>query len=135
MARPRTLSVGALGARHLDAGCYCYVGSARRGLQTRVRRHLTVHVVCHWHVDYLLRHTEPVGVVCCVTPFRMECSLARHIGSQFAGVPGFGCSDCTCPSHLFFSGEYSQARDAASAACRYHGCQPQVVEQQAATTW
>jgi Uri superfamily endonuclease len=30
----------------------------------------------------------------------LECRLAQALGGD--SIPGFGCSDCTCTSHLFF---------------------------------
>ena len=41
-----------------------------------------------------------VYAVYAVTEDRLECRLAHEfIGN---GIPGFGCSDCACPSHLFY---------------------------------
>ncbi|MFQ5843223.1 MAG: DUF123 domain-containing protein [Thermodesulfobacteriota bacterium] len=28
--------------------------------------------------------------------------LAKELGRIFKFLPGFGCTDCSCPSHLFF---------------------------------
>jgi Uri superfamily endonuclease len=33
---------------------------------------------------------------------REECHLAHVFEQALRTIPGFGCSDCTCASHLFF---------------------------------
>lgn len=55
-----------------------------------------------WHVDYLLMsdHFPLRYAVSAKTTQPLECSLAAAIGGEH--VPDFGCSDCTCESHLFF---------------------------------
>ncbi len=89
------------------AGWYIYVGSAlgSGGLQ-RLERHFSLARLRDkkpkWHVDYLL--TSPFFSLVCgvyaITADRMECRIAHEfIGN---GIPGFGCSDCSCASHLFY---------------------------------
>jgi Uri superfamily endonuclease len=39
-------------------------------------------------------------VICGMTERDLECTLANLLGPP--AVPGFGCSDCRCYSHLFF---------------------------------
>ena len=48
------LQVGALGEVSLEPGWYLYVGSARRHLEARLRRHLRPEKRRRWHIDYLL---------------------------------------------------------------------------------
>jgi Uri superfamily endonuclease len=100
-----TVRVGALGDLAFEPGWHIYVGSALgSGGLTRLERHIglarTRHRPPKWHVDYLL--TEPrfflTSVVSAKTTDRLECSLAGRLGG--ASVPGFGCSDCGCRSHL-----------------------------------
>jgi Uri superfamily endonuclease len=99
--------IGALGVREFAAGWHIYVGSARgSGGLVRVERHRRLALLRdrppRWHIDYLLldSHFAPSVVVTAVTNRDCECDLARAIGG--AHISGFGCSDCTCPSHLFF---------------------------------
>ena len=101
------VKVGALGVISFPEGWHVYVGSAQgpSGL-SRVRRHIRVASegigTPRWHIDYLLVHPEfsLTAVACAVTAEReTECLIARHIGG--VPVPGFGCSDCRCSSHLF----------------------------------
>ena len=108
----RRVRIGALGMREFALGRHIYVGSAQgSGGLVRADRH--VRLARHrdrpprWHIDYLLLdpHFVLTAVVTAPTDQDLECDLARAIGG--ACVPGFGCSDCTCPSHLF-----SRPRDA-----------------------
>ncbi|WP_321505706.1 GIY-YIG nuclease family protein [uncultured Methanoregula sp.] len=102
-----TIMVGALGEIAFRKGWHIYVGSALgSGGLTRLERHITLsrdrNKRPKWHVDYLstghsftLRYT-----VHAVTEGRFECRLADTLAEP--GIPGFGCSDCTCKSHLFY---------------------------------
>ncbi len=102
----REIRVGALGVREFAAGRHIYVGSALgSGGLARVERHVRLALhrdrSARWHIDYLLLDPcfAPVAVVTAATDRDCECALARAIGGP--PVPGFGCSDCACPSHLF----------------------------------
>jgi Uri superfamily endonuclease len=102
-----TAGIGALGGMAFRKGWHIYVGSALgSGGLARLERHITLSRDKDrrpkWHVDYLstndhftLRYT-----VHAITCNRFECRLADTLAGP--GVPGFGCSDCTCPSHLFY---------------------------------
>jgi sugar fermentation stimulation protein A len=99
------LSVGSLGEIEIAAGWYVYVGSGRRGLNSRIERHHRRRKRLHWHIDHLLARVQTGDVVS--LPIRslhdLECSLARVVAALAVGsIPGFGSSDCPCPSHLFF---------------------------------
>jgi Uri superfamily endonuclease len=41
--------------------------------------------------------------------------LAQRLGEVFHSVPGFGSSDCICPSHLFFFEELLALQKKAAA--------------------
>jgi sugar fermentation stimulation protein A len=104
--RPRRARVGALGMVAFPPGYYCYVGSVRSGLRSRLARHLrTRGKRKHWHVDYLRALTRPVALLV-AGPGVGECALSRQVaGLSDAGVRGFGASDCRC-SHLhYFAGD------------------------------
>ena len=102
-----TVRVGALGEIAFRKGSHIYVGSALgSGGLARLERHIALSrnrdKRPKWHVDYLsesqsfsLRYTLHA-----VTEERLECRLAEALGGET--VPAFGCSDCSCPSHLFF---------------------------------
>lgn len=102
-----TIEVGALGDRDFDPGWYAYVGSARgSGGFERVERHQQLAAgdreTRHWHVDYLLGHPQTcVDAVERTANVNGECRLASVLDGD--PVPDFGCSDCGCHSHLFYS--------------------------------
>lgn len=104
--RDLTLRVGALGPRRLPAGVHLYTGSARRGLWQRVARHLRQDKALRWHADHLTTCGEvgrPWALLLPGDP-RQECALHAEVGRRLPVVgacPGFGCSDCACPSHLW----------------------------------
>jgi Uri superfamily endonuclease len=99
--------VGALGEIAFRRGWHIYAGSALgSGGLARLARHIALSQNKDkrptWHVDNLsaspvfsLRYT-----VHALTEERLECRLAEALG--YENVPGFGSSDCDCPSHLFY---------------------------------
>jgi len=102
-----TVRIGALGEIAFPAGWHIYIGSALgSGGLKRLDRHITLFrnrdKRPKWHVDYLLLAPEftLAGAVSASTTEPFECGLARKLGGQ--SIPGFGCSDCSCTSHLFF---------------------------------
>lgn len=108
------LVVGALGRLHLSAGCYVYTGSARGpGGLKRVQRHREINCGCkmirRWHIDYLLPLAAWVDAAITVTDRNLECAIAQEIGRSLTAIPGFGCSDCRCLSHLHYSCDCSEA--------------------------
>lgn len=102
-----TVRVGSLGDIRFRQGYHLYVGSARGpGGLKRVARHVRLATkkdkIPRWHIDHLNLdpHFELVAAVCAPTSQDMECSLARSIAGE--SVHNFGCSDCSCGSHLFY---------------------------------
>jgi Uri superfamily endonuclease len=104
------LEIGKKGEFSFLSGFHVYIGSALGpGGFKRVKRHMDFSRnkdrTPRWHVDYL--HSSSsfrlVSAVCAPTFSRLECELASRIGGSF--VPGFGCTDCTCRSHLFYRKE------------------------------
>jgi Uri superfamily endonuclease len=104
MPRSRRIAIGKLGHFVFSAGYYIYTGSAKRGLEPRVRRHLGKEKKLRWYVDYLLRRARVVEVKRYRGGRLSECVLSRKVerlpGSDVI-APGFGSSDCRCPTHLF----------------------------------
>jgi Uri superfamily endonuclease len=100
-----TIGIGALGPVPFPAGWHIYIGSALgSGGLARLFRHVTLSRgkdrTPTWHVDYLSTNNHFVlrYTIHAVTDNRFECRLAEALGGP--GIPCFGCSDCTCPSHL-----------------------------------
>ena len=103
------IKVGKLGELKLKTGFYIYIGSALgTGGFKRVTRHFNVacgkNHVRKWHIDYLLPQTDVICAVLLPTDEALECTIAKKFAELFKEITGFGCTDCACRSHLFFSG-------------------------------
>ncbi len=121
------ISVGRLGSLDFPAGGYAYVGSALRGVGTRIRHHLRPHRHPRWHLDYLLPHGEPAAVIAGHTSEPLECLLAASLNRRFEVFRRFGSSDCRCPGHLFHCERLPLIADAALEALEALGCRPRVL--------
>ncbi len=126
LPKEQTVTIGSLQARHFPGGSYAYVGSAMSGFETRIRRHLRRNKKLHWHIDYLLEKASITGVILCKTNDRAECTIVQALDHQFESVPGFGCSDCRCRSHLFFANEESQMESTIMATLKSQGMRPRL---------
>jgi sugar fermentation stimulation protein A len=98
----RKLDIGRLGRIEFKAGYYLYAGSAQKNLTQRLERHKRERKKLFWHIDYLRAYAE----VHLALPIRasapLECELAGALKKiSDWEVPGFGCSDCFCSSHLY----------------------------------
>lgn len=97
-------TIGALGEREFKPGFYVYVGSAMRGLEKRIKRHLQKKKRVRWHLDYIspnLMKSDKVYPIRCGN--RTEEELARQLMSICDDfVPGFGSSDSAVGSHFFY---------------------------------
>ena len=94
--------VGKRGMINFKKGFYGYVGSALNRLEQRISRHLRNDKKTHWHIDFFLPYTEIINVFYKENNRREECTIARFLEKNFTNIPGFGCSDCSCKSHLFY---------------------------------
>ncbi len=104
LRREQPIEVGRLGRSAFPSGYYVYTGSARRGLESRIARHLRKEKRVRWHVDYLLVWARVVGVVRYREGSLSECEHSRKVERLPGGnivAPGFGSSDCRCHTHLF----------------------------------
>jgi sugar fermentation stimulation protein A len=96
------IAAGGLGKLGLRPGFYIYVGSGQRSLTKRLERHKRLNKKAFWHIDYLRAASELHAVLPVRSSDRLECDIARALrGLAEWAVPGFGSSDCACPSHLF----------------------------------
>jgi len=98
-----SVAIGALGMLVFQEGLYAYVGSAQNNLELRVKRHHSREKRLFWHIDYLLNNeaAKLIGVYYTQGDKAKECEIARLLLENAEPVPGFGCSDCHCKSHLF----------------------------------
>ena len=109
LERDRSITVGRLGVMTFSSGIYAYCGSAMAGYRGRVGRHFSKDKKIRWHIDYLLREAEPVGAFLVHGGEGVECSLGALLSRLEGSEPvvGFGCSDCSCVSHLYHIEEAS----------------------------
>ena len=110
--RSCTITIGKRGRISFAAGYYAYVGSALNGLEARISRHLKKEKILHWHIDYLLQKARVREVLWGSREKNEECTIAGYHMQELLPVPRFGCSDCRCTSHLFFTGDKKQLRKA-----------------------
>lgn len=97
------IKIGSLGGIEFKKGYYAYTGSAMGGLEQRISRHLREEKKLHWHIDYFLQKARIIACYMKETGSKHEeCRTAASLQSAGGGlVPGFGCSDCNCHTHLF----------------------------------
>jgi sugar fermentation stimulation protein A len=104
--RAGTCRIGKLGRIRFEKGYYIYVGSGLANLAKRIERHRRLEKKKHWHIDYLRATCEWVGALPILTADDLECAIAKRFRKLAEEeIPGFGSSDCACPSHLFRMGE------------------------------
>jgi sugar fermentation stimulation protein A len=96
------IEIGRMGKLTFPAGYYLYVGSALKGLTQRIERHRRILKNKFWHIDYLRDQTEFHAAIPIRSSEDLECEIAGAIKAIADWqVPRFGCSDCSCESHLF----------------------------------
>jgi Uri superfamily endonuclease len=108
LPKSHNIIVGRLGEIHFSAGWYAYVGSAMRGFQARLPHHLRKSKEPHWHIDYLLMAASTEKILTFESQTKLECQISEGLSRQFNCIPGFGCSDCHCRSHLYFSNSFEK---------------------------
>jgi len=103
MKKDTNIIIGKKGNIFFKKGFYAYIGSALNGIEQRVNRHLRDDKKFHWHIDYLLEYSEIKKIFYKEKNCREECDIAKKFEKNIESIPGFGCSDCSCKSHLFYS--------------------------------
>ena len=103
--RSADIRIGALGAHAIPRGWYAYVGSAfgPGGLRARCRHHLRPLRRRHWHIDHLRPAAAVRAIWFTSDPVPREhlwAAVLRKMKNAAMPVPGFGSSDCGCPTHL-----------------------------------
>ncbi len=104
LERSEILSIGRLGKCRFDPGLYCYVGSAKRNLRQRIRRHCSSDKPMRWHIDPLTLIATIRAVVPIPWAGHSECEIANSlVRKEWRRYPkGFGASDCRCKGHLLY---------------------------------
>lgn len=106
LKKDEVLCVGSLGLIGMKRGYYAYTGSAvgegALSLRGRIFRHLKKEKRLKWHIDYLTssRSSTVIGVVASKASKNFECAIASTMCSLTNFIKEFGCSDCSCSSHL-----------------------------------
>ena len=99
----RFINIAGLGKIPFQKGFYIYVGSGRKNLIERIKRHMRKNKKKKWHIDYFLEEALLFKAISIVSSEDLECLIARDL-MNFANdyIPNFGSSDCNCQSHLFY---------------------------------
>ncbi|HIG40053.1 MAG: GIY-YIG nuclease family protein, partial [bacterium] len=118
--RRKRVQVGRWDTVQLERGFYIYVGSAfgPGGVKARVSRHCRKNKKHHWHIDYIREFLLPLGAWYLHGSEYLEHSWADSLASLdgYCSIPGFGCSDCKCDSHLFHSINKPDVKEFSKAA-------------------
>ena len=71
-------------------------------MAARLARHQRKRKQMHWHIDYLRQHCRVTAVIPIRTAADLEHGIAQAVDAAASWhIPGFGCTDCGCVSHLF----------------------------------
>ncbi len=99
--KERKVFIGILGKLNFSKGDYAYIGSAKKNLMSRIKRHLSNNKKKFWHIDYFLDRKTRIKEVW-VSSKEVECRMAKYFFKNgFPYIKNFGSSDCRCRSHLF----------------------------------
>lgn len=102
LEKSKTIQIGKLGNLFFRKGFYIYVGSAMRGLSSRIKRHIGLKKKRHWHIDKFRQKTLFCYALSRYSSSKTECIIARTLSRITEWmIPRFGSSDCHCKSHLF----------------------------------
>ena len=119
MKKSEKLKIGNLYQDHkFKKGYYVYIGSAMNSLVARINRHLSDDKKMHWHIDYFLsdEESEIKDVLFNISDKKIECDLASLIAEDGEEIPKFGCSDCSCNSHLIYFKRKKDAMNSVKSA-------------------
>lgn len=86
---------------YLNKGYYIYVGSAMNGIK-RLFRHFKKHKKKHWHIDFLLEHSEIIYAIFIISNTRLEEELSKKLEKFGEPILNFGNSDIKNKSNLFY---------------------------------
>ena len=107
LSHRQSIQIGRLGKFNFSDGYYAYVGSAfgPGGLAARLGHHLRRCRKPRWHIDYLRQHADISEIWVTAQHRKLEHTWATTLlQSDDTQIPvaGFGSSDCSCSSHLFY---------------------------------
>ena len=129
LPKAQTITIGSLSDVYFPRGYYAYVGSALGGVKSRLSRHLSQNKKLLWHIDYLLQKAAITDIIIGESENRVECAMAQALSSQFDSIPGFGSSDCHCPSHLFHATKGRQMKSAIMQTLKSLSIKPRLTKE------
>lgn len=129
LTEAQIITIGSLSQVYFPQGYYAYVGSALSGVKGRLSHHLNQNKKPHWHIDYLLPKASITDIIIGASQGRVECAIARALGTQFDSIPGFGSSDCRCTSHLFFTADGRQMKSTIMQVLESLSIQPRLAKE------
>ena len=95
--------IGTLGLNEFPEGYYVYIGSGKKNLMDRIKRHLRMKKKKFWHIDYLLSNID-VAIIDIYITYLKEDEVVELMENQKGVIPfseGFGSSDTENSTHLF----------------------------------
>jgi len=98
--------VGKLGKILFMPGEYLYIGSGKKHLLARIKRHLKKTKTVRWHIDYLTTnpHVEIIKIfVSELDELGLVQKILDKLSDHIISVKGFGATDSIFDSHLFYS--------------------------------
>jgi len=101
--RDVTVKIGALGIQTFPKGYYVYIGSGKKNLMERIKRHLGMKKKNFWHIDYLLTKKD-VSILDTYISEKSEkeiVNLLEDLDNVEPSIIGFGSSDSKHRTHLF----------------------------------
>ena len=104
--KEKKINIGRLGKINFKKGFYVYVGSAKKNLNQRIKRHFSQNKKIFWHIDYLLKE-KGVRIIKVWKSGSEECKIAKVLSLYGKAIKNFGSSDCGCGGHLFYINSYN----------------------------
>ena len=101
--------IGSLGVIEFTPGYYLYIGSGKKNLMERLKRHLRMKKRNFWHIDYLLSNAN-VSILDIYITYLSEDEIFTILKKQKEIHPlfdKFGSSDTSNSTHFFSVGKKS----------------------------
>lgn len=96
--------IGARGVEEFAAGYYMYIGSGKKNLMERIKRHLKMRKKKFWHIDYILTKKD-VSIIDIFVSEKTESQIVNRVLNLNSVKPfdrRFGASDTVNITHLFY---------------------------------
>ena len=84
----RSIKIGKIGIKQFSKGYYAYIGSALNGIENRLKRHMKSDKKLHWHIDYLLQHSD-IDLIYYKASKTKPCGLSQLFDPQWSDTAGF----------------------------------------------